>query len=41
QIRGARSAVVNDAGHCPQIEQADVVNGLLLEFLAEHKVASA
>ncbi|OBA77566.1 alpha/beta hydrolase [Mycolicibacterium elephantis] len=41
QIRGARSAVVNDAGHCPQIEQADVVNGLLLQFLAEHKVASA
>ncbi|WP_409366119.1 alpha/beta fold hydrolase [Mycolicibacterium elephantis] len=41
QIRGARSAVVDAAGHCPQIEQADVVNGLLLEFLAEHKVASA
>lgn len=40
QIRGARSAVVADAGHCPQIEQADIVNELLLEFLAEHKVAS-
>ncbi|MGE2727388.1 alpha/beta fold hydrolase [Mycolicibacterium pulveris] len=34
QIRGARSAVVDAAGHCPQIEQPDVVNALLLEFLA-------
>ncbi|MFC3778802.1 alpha/beta fold hydrolase [Mycolicibacterium holsaticum] len=41
QIRGARSAVVDAAGHCPQIEQPDVVNALLLEFLAEHEVASA
>ncbi len=41
QIRGARSAVVDAAGHCPQIEQPDVVNTLLLEFLAEHKAASA
>jgi len=35
QIAGARSAVVPDAGHCPQIEQPDAVNRLLLEFLAE------
>ncbi|MGV0718684.1 alpha/beta hydrolase [Mycolicibacterium sp. XJ662] len=40
QIRGARSAVVDSAGHCPQIEQPDAVNALLLEFLAEHKVTS-
>src|SRR5271168_1799345 len=33
QISGARSAVVEAAGHCPQIEQAAVVNALLLEFL--------
>ena len=35
QITGARSAVVENAGHCPQIEQADVVNRLLLDFFAE------
>lgn len=29
----ARSAVVDDAGHCPQLEQPDIVNELLLEFL--------
>lgn len=34
QIPGARSAVVQDAGHCPQIERPDAVNDLLLEFLA-------
>ena len=34
QIPGARSAVVEEAGHCPQIEQSSVVNALLLEFLA-------
>lgn len=32
QIPGARSVVVDDAGHCPQIEQAERVNTLLLEF---------
>jgi pimeloyl-ACP methyl ester carboxylesterase len=41
QISGGRSVVVENAGHCPQIEQPDVVNELLLAFLAEHKVASA
>ncbi|ORA19213.1 alpha/beta fold hydrolase [Mycobacterium arosiense] len=33
QIEGARSVVVDNAGHCPQIEQASVVNQLLLDFL--------
>ncbi|MGO8768352.1 MAG: alpha/beta fold hydrolase [Mycobacterium sp.] len=35
QIDGARSMVVGDAGHCPQIEQSAAVNDLLLDFLAE------
>lgn len=35
QIRGAASAVVPGAGHCPQIEQPDVVNRLLSDFLKE------
>jgi 2-hydroxymuconate-semialdehyde hydrolase len=34
QIPRARSAVVEAAGHCPQIEQPAIVNELLLEFLA-------
>lgn len=34
QIDGARSVVVDNAGHCPQIEQSSVVNELLLDFLA-------
>ncbi|MGY4711655.1 alpha/beta fold hydrolase [Mycolicibacterium sp. CBM1] len=34
QITGGRSAVVAGAGHCPQIEQPEVVAQLLLEFLA-------
>jgi 2-hydroxymuconate-semialdehyde hydrolase len=29
------SAVVDAAGHCPQIEQASIVNELLLEFLTK------
>ncbi|MBJ7338335.1 alpha/beta fold hydrolase [Mycolicibacterium sp.] len=33
RIAGARSAVIDAAGHCPQIERAEVVNDLLLEFL--------
>lgn len=33
RIVGARSAVVDAAGHCPQLEQPEVVNGLLLRFL--------
>ncbi len=33
QIGGGRSAVVDAAGHCPQIEQAPAVNALLLDFL--------
>lgn len=35
QIAGARSTVVENAGHCPQLEQADVVNTLLLDFFKE------
>ncbi|OBI23542.1 alpha/beta fold hydrolase [Mycobacterium sp. E2497] len=33
-IDGARSVVVDKAGHCPQIEQPATVNKLLLDFLA-------
>jgi pimeloyl-ACP methyl ester carboxylesterase len=33
QIPSARSAVIPDAGHCPQIEAPAPVNELLLEFL--------
>jgi 2-hydroxymuconate-semialdehyde hydrolase len=33
RIAGARSAVVDGAGHCPQLERPDRVNELLLEFL--------
>ena len=33
QIRNGRWAVVDKAGHCPQIEQSSVVNELLLDFL--------
>jgi pimeloyl-ACP methyl ester carboxylesterase len=32
RIEGGRSVVVDEAGHCPQIEQSSVVNGLLLDF---------
>ncbi|OBI83525.1 alpha/beta fold hydrolase [Mycobacterium sp. E740] len=34
QIGGGRSAVIEAAGHCPQIEQPDAVNELLLGFFA-------
>ena len=33
QIKDARWTVVEDAGHCPQIEQSAAVNKLLLNFL--------
>jgi pimeloyl-ACP methyl ester carboxylesterase len=33
QIPRGRSAVIEAAGHCPQIEQSSIVNELLLEFL--------
>ncbi|BBX15572.1 alpha/beta hydrolase [Mycolicibacterium duvalii] len=32
QVSGARSAVVAAAGHCPQIEQPDALNAVLLDF---------
>jgi 2-hydroxymuconate-semialdehyde hydrolase len=35
QIPRGRSAVVDGAGHCPQIEQSAIVNALLLEFLLD------
>jgi 2-hydroxymuconate-semialdehyde hydrolase len=35
QIPGARSAVIDGAGHCPQIEQPQAVGDLLLSFFAE------
>jgi pimeloyl-ACP methyl ester carboxylesterase len=35
QIPGARSAIIERSGHCPQIEQPDAVNELLLEFFAQ------
>ncbi|WP_370067464.1 alpha/beta fold hydrolase [Mycobacterium sp. MAA66] len=35
QIAGARSAVIDGAGHCPQIEAAGATNALLFEFLKE------
>ena len=35
QIPHGRSAVIERAGHCPQIEQPDAVNELLLDFLGD------
>ncbi len=35
QIPDGRSAVIERAGHCPQIEQPDAVNELLLDFLGD------
>ncbi len=35
QIAGGRSVVVDDAGHCPQIEQPDALAEQLLKFFAE------
>ncbi|KHO24101.1 alpha/beta fold hydrolase [Mycolicibacterium setense] len=34
QIAGARSAVIPDAGHCPQIEQPAALTAVLLDFLS-------
>ncbi|MBU9766016.1 alpha/beta hydrolase [Mycobacterium sp. TNTM28] len=34
QITGARSAVIADAGHCPQIEQPPALVEVLLDFLS-------
>ncbi|MCK0176518.1 MULTISPECIES: alpha/beta fold hydrolase [Mycobacteriaceae] len=41
QIAGARSAVVPNAGHCPQLECPDEVDRLLVEFLADVTVAAS
>ena len=40
QIRAGRSALIDNAGHCPQIEQPAAVNELLLDFLVEQRDAS-
>lgn len=37
QMASGRSAVIPDAGHCPQIEAPAAVNDLLLGFLAEQR----
>ena len=31
QITGARSAVIDNAGHCPQIEQPEALTDLVLD----------
>jgi len=36
QIAGGRSVVIDDAGHCPQIEQSAVVNTLLTDFFDQY-----
>jgi pimeloyl-ACP methyl ester carboxylesterase len=41
QIDHARSVVIDRSGHCPQIEQPDAVNELLLQFLARQREVSA
>jgi pimeloyl-ACP methyl ester carboxylesterase len=40
QIPRGRSAVIGEAGHCPQIEQSSIVNALLLDFLADADTTS-
>lgn len=36
QMTNARAVIVPDAGHCPQIEQPDLVNAALIDFLLDH-----
>ncbi|MGW5752200.1 alpha/beta fold hydrolase [Nocardia rhamnosiphila] len=40
RIPDARSAVVDGAGHCPQLERPEAVNTLLLDFLDRQSPAS-
>lgn len=40
RIPNARSAVVDGAGHCPQLERPEAVNTLLLDFLDRQSSAS-
>jgi pimeloyl-ACP methyl ester carboxylesterase len=35
QITGGRSVVIENAGHCPQIEQPSVVDQVLVDFLSD------
>ncbi|KZS68399.1 alpha/beta hydrolase [Mycobacterium kansasii] len=37
QVTDGRAVVIDDAGHCPQIEQSSAVNELLLDFLSRQK----
>ncbi|ETW23064.1 alpha/beta fold hydrolase [Mycobacterium gastri] len=37
QVTGGRAVVIDDAGHCPQIEQPSTVNELLLDFFSRQK----
>lgn len=41
RIPEAESAVIAEAGHCPQIERPDAVNALLLDFLDRQSRAGA
>lgn len=40
-IAGARSVVIDEAGHCPQIEQPAVLNELILDFFAGYAPVGA
>ncbi|MFD4459021.1 alpha/beta fold hydrolase [Nocardia sp. NPDC058480] len=40
RVRRGSSAVIDGAGHCPQIERPAAVNALLLDFLARHADAA-
>ena len=35
QMKDAAVSVIPDAGHCPQIEQPELVNDLLIRFLVD------
>lgn len=37
QVKDGRAVVIDDAGHCPQIEQSSAVNELLLDFFSRQK----
>ncbi|MET7768470.1 alpha/beta hydrolase [Nocardia sp. NPDC005366] len=39
RIAGARSVVIEQAGHCPQIERPDAVNAVLRQFLEGSAIA--
>lgn len=41
EVPDGRSVVIDDAGHCPQIEQSQAVNGRLLEFFNDTPATDA